>query len=207
MKLKVFDNTASKFTEKEFPIKTFEGEDALLTLKSAVVGYQANQRLGTHKTKHVGEVSGSGKKPFRQKGTGGARQGTLRAVQMPGGGVAHGPKPRDYSHKINKKVKQLALQRAIFDRASGGDLDVIENFSATSTKTKSFKVVVDKIIETGKVLIIDNSWSPAVALAARNIDRVYMVEAANVNALDFCHYKKIIVSEKGLETILKRANA
>jgi large subunit ribosomal protein L4 len=207
MKLKVYNSTGSSFVEKEFNIPTFEGEDALLTLKAAVVGYQANQRLGTHKTKHVGEVSGSGKKPFRQKGTGGARQGTLRAVQMPGGGVAHGPKPRDYSHKINKKVKHLALQRAIFDRAAAGEIAVIQNFEVPASKTKSFKSLVDKISTDGKILIVDESWNQNVALAARNISRVFMVESANINALDFCHYSTILVSEKGMESILKRVNA
>lgn len=207
MKLKVYNTTASSFVEKEFDIPTFEGEDALLTLKSAVVGYQANQRLGTHKTKHVGEVSGSGKKPFRQKGTGGARQGTLRAVQMPGGGVAHGPKPRDYSHKINKKVKQLALQRAIFDRAFAGEINVIQNFEVNESKTKGFKGLVDKISSSGKILIVDDSWNKNVAFAARNISRIYMVESANVNALDFCHYSMILISEKGMESILKRVNS
>ncbi len=207
MKLKVFDTSGKNFVEKDFPIKPFEGDDALLTLKAAVVGYQANQRLGTHKTKHVGEVSGSGKKPFRQKGTGGARQGTLRAVQMPGGGVAHGPKPRDYSHKINRKVKQLALQRAIFDRAAAGELAVIQTFEVEKAKTSSFITLISNIAATGKVLIVDDTWTNQVTLAARNVSRVYMVEASNVNALDFCHYSLIIASEKGLEKVLNRANS
>src|SRR5213596_4339503 len=105
----------------------------------------ANRRAGTHSTKTRGEVRGGGKKPWRQKGTGRARAGSIRSPLWSGGGVVFGPKPRDYSKKINAKVKQLAFSRALFDRATAGEIAVIEAFDAKATKTKAMNAVVSLI--------------------------------------------------------------
>jgi large subunit ribosomal protein L4 len=121
MKLKVFKADGSSSTEKDFPnFPEFEGDRGIATLRQVVIAQQANKRQGNASTKTRAEVAGSGKKLFRQKGSGTARQGTRRVPHQRHGGVAHGPKPRDYSQKTNRKMRQLAMQRALFDRAIAG---------------------------------------------------------------------------------------
>ena len=116
MKLKVFKADGSSSTEKDFPhFPEFEGDRGIATLRQVVIAQQANKRQGNASTKTRAEVAGSGKKLFRQKGSGTARQGSRRVPHQRHGGVAHGPKPRDYSQKTNRKMRQLAMQRALFD--------------------------------------------------------------------------------------------
>lgn len=206
MKLKYHSTDISTTTEKEFPIPTFEGDKGLFALRQVVLAYQANERLGTHSTLNHRTVSGSGKKPFNQKGTGRSRQGSRNGNQHYHGAVWKGPKPRDYSQKINKKMKTLAFQRALFDRAVSGDIEVIAAFDVAEPKTKLFASIVDRLQSEGKVLIVDDAWATNVALAGRNIERLNMCEAASLNALDLCQYKKIVLSEKGINTVLARAN-
>jgi large subunit ribosomal protein L4 len=123
-----------------------------------------------------------------------------------GGGVVFGPKPRDYSKKINNKVKDLAFSRALFDRAIAGEIAVIEAFDTNVTKTKAFNVIVGRIAPKGKILLVDAPFAVAAARASRNINRVTLQEAAKLNTLDLAQYKKIIVSSKALETIIARVN-
>ena len=162
------------------------------------------RRRGTAATKTRGLVSGGGAKPWRQKGTGRARAGSIRSPLWSGGGVVFGPKPRDYSKKINGKVKDLAFSRALFDRAVAGEIAVIEAFVAASAKTKSVDVILGRICSKGKLLLVDAPFAVATARAARNIERVSLQDASKLNTLDLAHYKKIIVSTKALETILAR---
>lgn len=206
MKLTVFTSDASKSSEQEFPLPTFEGEKGVQAVKEVVVAHKANARLGTHSTKTRGEVRGGGKKPWNQKGTGRARAGSSRSPLWSGGGVVFGPKPRDYSKKINNKVKALAFSRALFDRAAAGDLSVIESFVAKDAKTKAINSVINRIAPKGSVLIVDAPFSTEAARAARNLARVTLQEAAKLNTLDLVQYGKIVVSTKALETIIARAN-
>ncbi|HYD82905.1 MAG TPA: 50S ribosomal protein L4, partial [Opitutus sp.] len=163
-------------------------------------------RQGTHSTKTRGEVRGGGKKPWRQKGTGRARAGSIRSPLWVGGGVVFGPKPRDYSKKVNAKVKRLAFSRALFDRATAGELAVIEQFDTKGTKTKAINTILGRIAPKGKVLLVDAPFAVETARASRNIERVSLQEAAKLNTLDLAQYAKIIVSTKALETILARVN-
>ncbi len=207
MKLKVYSPDGKTSREEEFPnLPVFEGEKGLQTLKEVIVAIRANQRLGTHSTKTRGEVRGGGKKPWRQKGTGRARAGSNRSPLWGGGGVVFGPKPRDYSKKINAKVRMLALRRALFDRASAGDIDVIEAWLSATAKTKEINQIIARIAPKGKVLIVDAPFSTEAARAARNIERVSLQEASKLNPLDLAQYKRIIVSSKALDTILTRVN-
>src|SRR5437868_1012994 len=155
MKLKVFSADGTKSTEKDFGLPTFEGDKGLQAVKEVIVAINANNRQGTHSTKTRGEVRGGGKKPWRQKGTGRARAGSIRSPLWVGGGVVFGPKPRDYSKKINAQVKALAFTRALFDRATAGDVSIIEAFVPTATKTKVMDQVINRIAPTGHVLIVD----------------------------------------------------
>ena len=207
MKLKVYSPDGATSREAEFNIPAFEGDKGVQAVKEVVVAHQANARLGTHSTKRRGEVRGGGKKPWRQKGTGRARAGSNRSPLWPGGGVVFGPKPRDYSKKINVKVKALAFGRALFDRAVAGDIDVIESFEATPAKTKVINQVLARIAPKGKVLIIDDPFAPEIRRAARNLRRIALQEAIKLNTLDLCKYGRIVVSTKALEKIISRANA
>jgi large subunit ribosomal protein L4 len=206
MKLKIFNADATQSSEKEFNLPTFEGDKGLQAVKEVVVAHRANARQGTRSTKTRGEVSGGGKKPWNQKGTGRARAGSIRSPLWSGGGVVFGPKPRDFSKKINSKVKALAFSRALFDRASAGDVSVIEAFVAKDAKTKGMNTIINRIAPTGKVLIVDAPFSTEANRAARNLGRVTLQEAAKLNTLDLVQYSKIVVSSKALETIIARAN-
>lgn len=207
MKLTVFSSDGKTSSEKDFAtLPTFEGDRGLQAVKEVIVAINANNRQGTHSTKTRGEVRGGGKKPWRQKGTGRARAGSIRSPLWVGGGVVFGPKPRDYSKKINAKVKQLAFSRALFDRASAGEIAVIEAFDATSTKTKSINEVVGRIAPKGRVLLVDAPFAATTTRASRNLERVTLQEAAKLNTLDLAQYAKIIVSTKALEAILARVN-
>ena len=207
MKLTVFSPDGTTSREQEFVgLPSFDGDKGLQALKDVIVAINANNRQGTHSTKTRGEVRGGGKKPWRQKGTGRARAGSTRSPLWVGGGVVFGPKPRDYSKKINSKVKALAFSRALFDRASAGEIAVIEQFVSESGKTKGVNQIVGRIAPAGKVLLVDSPFAVVTARAARNIERVYLQEAAKLNPVDLAKYKKIIVSVKALETIIARVN-
>jgi large subunit ribosomal protein L4 len=207
MKLTVFSSDGKTSSEKDFAdLPVFEGDKGLQAVKEVIVAINANNRQGTHSTKTRGEVRGGGKKPWRQKGTGRARAGSIRSPLWVGGGVVFGPKPRDYSKKINSKVKALAFSRALFDRASAGEIAVIEQFAVAQPKTKLVDAVVGRIAPKGKVLLVDAPFTVEAARAARNIERVSLQEAAKLNTLDLAQYKKIIVSTKALEAIIARVN-
>jgi len=205
MKLTVFNSDGTSSSEKDFAgLPVFEGDKGLQAVKEVIVAINANNRQGTHSTKTRGEVRGGGKKPWRQKGTGRARAGSIRSPLWSGGGVVFGPKPRDYSKKINGKVKSLAFSRALFDRASAGEIAVIEAFAAPAAKTKAMNLVVTRIAPKGRVLLVDAPFAADTTRASRNIERVSLQEAAKLNTLDLAQYKKIIVSTKALEAIIAR---
>jgi len=207
MKLTVYSSDGTTSSEKDFAnIPMFEGDKGLRAVKEVIVAINANNCQGTPSTKTRGEVRGGGKKPLRPKGTGRARAGSIRSPLWGGGGVVFGPKPRDYSKKINGKVKDLAFSRALFDRAIAGEIAVIEAFVAAPAKTKSVDVILGRICSKGKLLLVDAPFAVATARAARNIERVSLQDASKLNTLDLAQYKKIIVSTKALETILARVN-
>lgn len=206
MKLKLFTPDATQSREAEFNLPIFEGSKGLQAVKEVVVAHNANARQGTRSTKTRGEVRGGGKKPWAQKGTGRARAGSNRSPLWVGGGVVFGPRPRDFSKKINGKVKALAFSRALFDRATAGDVSVIEAFAPAKAKTKVMNQVIDRIAPVGRVLIVDDPFTTEATRAARNLDRVTLQEAAKLNTLDLCSYTKIVLSSKALEKIIARAN-
>jgi large subunit ribosomal protein L4 len=207
MKLTVFSSDGKTNSERDFAgLPTFEGDKGLQAVKEVIVAINANNRQGTHSTKTRGEVRGGGKKPWRQKGTGRARAGSIRSPLWVGGGVVFGPKPRDYSKKVNGKVRQLAFSRALFDRASAGELAVIEAFDGKISKTKAMNEIVARIAPAGRVLLVDATFADSTSRASRNIDRVSLQEASKLNTLDLAQYTKIIVSSKALEAILSRVN-
>ena len=205
MKFKVYSSDATESSEKEFSLPVFEGTKGLQAVKEVVVAHRANARQGTRSTKTRGEVRGGGKKPWAQKGTGRARAGSIRSPLWGGGGVVFGPRPRDFSKKINSKVKALAFSRALFDRAVAGEIDVIEAFSPAQPKTKLIGQVVRRICPKGKVLLVDAPFAAETSRAARNLNGVTLQDAVKLNTLDLVAYTKIVVSTKALEQIIARA--
>ena len=204
MKLKVYSPDAKTSREQEFELPVFEGNKGAQALKQVIVAIRANMRLGTHSTKRRGEVRGGGKKPWNQKGSGRARAGSIRSPLWPGGGVVFGPKPRDYTQKINGKVKSLAFSRALFERAVAGEIEVIEAWQAEPAKTKVISEVLTRIAPKGKLLLVDAPFAVGILRAARNLKRVSLQEAAKLNSLDLAQYQRIIVSAKALDTIIAR---
>ncbi len=207
MKLRVFTPDGTSSVEKDFPIAEFEGDKGAAALKQVLIAYMANKRQGTVNTLTNDTVHGTGKKPFRQKGSGTARQGARNRSQHYHGAKSHGPHPRDYTQKLPKKVKRLALERALFERARDGEIDVIERFEVAEPKTRIMNAVLAGIdAKAKKILVVDSFWTDEVILSTRNLARVFMAEASDINALDLSRYDRVVVSEKGIETILARLN-
>lgn len=205
MKLKVYTKDGSSFAEQDFAaIPQFEGDKGLFALKETLVAYQANARQGNASTLDYGHVSGTCRKPFKQKGGGRSRHGTTKSPIHRGGAVVFGPHPRDWSKKINRKVKALAMSRALFDKCAEGGLSVIEGFEASEKKTKLANEVLSKISPKGKVLLIDDTFEDNFVLASRNIDRVNFCESGSLSAFELVRFDNIIVSRKGLDTVLAR---
>jgi large subunit ribosomal protein L4 len=206
MKLKFHNADGSPAGEREFAIPAFEGDTYVALLKQAVVGYQANRRQGTSKTKNYGEVAGSGKKIIPQKGSGGARHGDKRAPQLYKGGVVFGPRPRDWSKDIPVTQRRKALGRALFDLATAGGLSVIERFEVSKPKTKIFSGILNKVNPAArKLLLVDASWSEPVRKASRNIARAKFSNSTNLNALDLVRHGQVVITEQALLQVIARA--
>ncbi len=171
-----------------------------------VVAYMAAQRHGTAKTKDRGEVSGTGKKPWRQKGTGRARTGSRRTNIFTGGGVTHGPRPRDYTKKVNSKTRQLALRKALSERIKDGEVVVVDNLKLESHKTKDLHAQIEALAPKGTVLLVTGEADRNLSLAARNIPLVQLVEAEGLNTYEVLKPDVIIISKDGLQKIAARLN-
>ena len=186
----------------ELIIKTGKGSQAV---HDAVVAYRANQRLGTHKTKMIGDVAGSGKKPWKQKGTGRARAGSFASPIWRGGGIAHGPQPRDYSRKINKKTRDLALRKVLSERLIAGDIVVVDELKLTSPKTKDFVGLLSKVgAVNGVTLVVTDVVEKNLKLAARNLPSVQVEVADSVNTNELLRFDKIVVTKAGFAKLAAR---
>ncbi|MCI8558557.1 MAG: 50S ribosomal protein L4 [Lachnospiraceae bacterium] len=166
----------------------------------AVVAQLANKRQGTQKAKTRSEVSGGGRKPWRQKGTGHARQGSTRAPQWTGGGVVFAPTPRDYTIRLNKKEKRLALKSALTSRVQEKKLIVVDELKFDEIKTKNFKNVLDNL-KTSKALVVLNDNDKNVVLSARNIPDVKTALTNTINVFDILKYNTVIVTKDAVATI------
>lgn len=169
-------------------------------LYDAIILARASLRQGTHDTKTRAEVSGGGRKPWRQKGTGHARQGSIRAVQWRGGGIAFGPTPRDYSKKMNRKERRLALKSALAIKAE--DMVVVDELKIATPKTKDMIKVLENLkLNDAKTLIIVDELDENIVLSSRNLSNVALIEAMEVNVLDLIAADKILITEKALSKI------
>lgn len=169
----------------------------------AVKRHLGNQRQGTSSVKNRGSVSGGGKKPFKQKGTGRARQGTIRAPQMRGGGVVHGPTPRDHGFKVSKKVRRAALCCALSRRVQESKFIVFNAFELSAVKTKEFRKVMDSFGFDDLLLILPEKDN-AVYLSARNLPDVQVLPVAGLNVYDVLKHKNIAVTSAAVDSIVSR---
>lgn len=182
-----------------------DGERGVQAVHDVIVAMHANRRSGSANTKTRAEVSGTGKKPFKQKGTGRARQGGNNPPHHCGGGVAFGPKPRDYSKKVNRSTRRLAFSKALTERIAEGDVLTVSDFAISDGKTKSFaKQVIDLAGVVKRVLIVGSEFSDETKRAARNCQSALLISAHEVNTEQLLHYSKIVVVEAALETLAAR---
>lgn len=190
----LYNMQGSKVGEFELPAAVFGAEVNKSVLHDSVVNYLANQRQGTQSTKTRTEVSGGGKKPFRQKGTGRARQGSTRAPQWVKGGVALGPKPRDYSYNLNKKVKKLAMISALSAKAAEGEVAVVENLAMDEIKTKTMATLLNAV-GAKKALVVTSENDKNVYLSTRNIKGAKTAFVGMLNVYDILN-SDILVAGK-----------
>jgi large subunit ribosomal protein L4 len=205
MKLDIFkiDGTASgEQLELSDDIFGVEPNDHAIYL--AVKAYLANQRQGTSKSKERGEVRGGGKKPWKQKGRGGARAGTSRSPLWVGGGTIFGPRPRDYRQDLTKKLKRLARKSALSYKVKDNQLLIVEDFELENTKTKDFsKILSDLKIRGKKVLVLTGKYDETIYKAGRNIPKVNILEAANASTYDILNNQVLVLQKSAVESIKK----
>jgi large subunit ribosomal protein L4 len=197
--IKNWDN--KKVGSVELPDEIFGYPYKEHLIHEAVRNYLASLRQGTHKTKTRSEVAGSGKKPFKQKGTGRARQGGNRPPIHRHGGTVFGPQPRDYSYKMNAKEKKNALKSALSQRVKEGKLVLVNDLSVDESKTKAFAAKIANIGVEGKALLVDSFENTNAVLAARNNPKILFVDAQNVNVYDVVNSRYIVLSQAALDRL------
>ncbi|MEX0869611.1 MAG: 50S ribosomal protein L4, partial [Nitriliruptoraceae bacterium] len=185
----------------DLPGEWFDGAVNIPVMHQVVTAQLAAARQGTHKTKTRGQVAGGGRKPWRQKGTGRARQGSIRSPQWVGGGVAHGRVPKDWSVRVNKKVKRAALRSALTDRARGGAVRVVRDLAFETPRTKDAVATLEAIEATGKVLVVLGDWHDATVRSVRNLPRVHTLVVDQLNTYDVLDSDVVVFDEAALELI------
>mgnify|MGYP001456324632 CR=1 FL=1 len=209
MELEVITLSGSDAGKQAVGFEIIEGNKGDQAVHDTVVAYLAAQRMGTAKTKDRSEVSGTGKKPWRQKGTGRARTGSRRTNIFTGGGVTHGPRPRDFSKKVNAKTRQLALRKALGERLKDGEVIVVDNFALTSHKTRELHSQLEDLLpeEAKTVLMVTEEANDNLDLAAGNIPWVELAEAVSLNTYQVLRPDVILISQGGLEQVAVRLKA
>mgnify|MGYP000809036251 CR=1 FL=1 len=198
--ISVFDMTGKKVADTELNDAIFGIEPNKAIMHAMVVNYLANQRQGTQSTLTRTEVRGGGRKPWRQKGTGHARQGSIRAPQWKGGGVVFAPVPRDYSFKLNKKEKRAALKSVLTSRVQENKFIVVDELKMDEIKTKTFKGVLDNL-NAEKALVVLNDMDANVIASAKNIPTVKTTQTNELNVFDVLKYNTVVVTKDAVATI------
>ena len=199
-KVDVYNMQGKKVSDVELSEAVFGIEPNENIVHSALVNYLANQRQGTQSTKTRAEVSGGGRKPWRQKGTGRARQGSIRAPQWIKGGIALGPKPRSYKYTVNKKERRLAIKSILSSKVLENNLVVVDKMDVKEIKTKTMVAALDSLKVTGKTLIMLPEKNENVQKSARNIEGVKTTLVNTINVYDLLKYNKLVVT---LDTVKK----
>ena len=180
------------------PVEAGKGNQAV---HDTVVAYMAAQRSGTASTKTMGDVNGSGKRPWRQKGTGRARAGSFASPLWRGGGVVHGPKPRDFSKKVTRKTKQLALRKALTERVNAGDVTVLDDIKLDSPKTKGFVGILSSLKMSGTTLLVADGGNQNLSLASRNVEGVELANPVSLNTYQLLRYKNVVFTRSAIEAL------
>ena len=208
LKIDVHTPDGKKSGSVELPAELFDVEANIALMHQVVTAQLAAARQGTHSTKRRGEVSGGGKKPYRQKGTGLARQGSTRAPQYRGGGVVHGPKPRDYSQRTPKKMIAAALRGALSDRARNERIHAVTELVAGQTpSTKSAKTFLGALTDRRKVLLVIGRSDEVAALSARNLPGVHVISPDQLNTYDVLNADDVVFSVEALDSYIAHHTA
>ncbi|MFE5324596.1 50S ribosomal protein L4 [Paenibacillus sp. NPDC056579] len=200
-KVALYNVSGSQVGEVELSDSVFGIEPHVHVLNEAVLMQRASLRFGTHKVKGRSEVRGGGRKPWKQKGTGRARQGSIRAPQWKGGGVVFGPTPRSYSYKLPKKVRRLAIKSALSSKVIGNEIIVLDQLQLAQPKTKDFAAILSNLKVDRKALVVTAGYEENVALSARNIPGVKFVVAEGINVLDVMVYDKLIITKDAVQKV------
>ena len=201
MQTKVFDMAGKQVGEIELSDAVFGIEPNEAVVHDVVKNHLANCRQGTQSALTRAEVSGGGIKPWKQKGTGRARQGSTRAPQWTHGGIAFAPKPRTYSYVLNKKVKRLALKSVLSSKAQAGEIVVVDKIALDAIKTKDFRNFLDAVKATGKAVVVTPEVNETVVKSARNIPGVVTAPAKLINVYDLLNAKNLVIDKEALAVI------
>ncbi|MBW7651444.1 50S ribosomal protein L4 [Anoxybacillus sp. ST4] len=200
-KVALYNQNGENIGEIELNDAVFGVEPNKHVLFEAVIMQRASLRQGTHKTKNRAEVSGGGRKPWRQKGTGRARQGSIRSPQWRGGGIVFGPVPRSYSYKLPKKVRRLAIKSALSSKVLENNIVVLDNLALEAPKTKEMVKILNNLSVDRKALIVTADANENVILSARNIPGVTVVTASGINVLDVLNHDKLVITKAAVEKV------
>ncbi|MED0714145.1 50S ribosomal protein L4 [Aeribacillus composti] len=200
-KVTLYNQNGSAVGEIELNDSVFGIEPNKHVLFEAVIMQRASQRQGTHKVKNRSEVSGGGRKPWRQKGTGRARQGSIRSPQWRGGGTVFGPTPRTYAYKLPKKVRRLAIKSALSSKVQENNIVVLEDLVLEAPKTKEMAGILKGLSVERKALIVTGDENENVILSARNIPGVTVVTANGINVLDVLSHDKLVITKAAVEKV------
>jgi large subunit ribosomal protein L4 len=204
----VLDASGAKSGTVELPAELFDVETNVPLIHQVVTAQLAAARQGTHKTKNRGEVRGAGRKPFKQKGTGRARQGSVRAPEHTGGGVVHGPTPRDYSQRTPKKMIAAALLGSLSDRARGGRISAVEGFvTAEVPSTKTARTLLEKVAPVKHVLIVLEQDDELTLKSIRNLPNVHALSYGQLNAYDVLKADALVFSKSALDAFIASKTA
>jgi len=206
MKISIKDIKGKSQGEHEVKFALVENGRGTQAVHDAVVAYQAAQRMGTACTKNAGEVAGTNKKPWRQKGTGRARAGSFQSPLWRGGGVVFGPKPRDFSKKVNSKTKQLALRKALSERLKAGDVLVVSDLKLGSAKTKEFVGLLAALELKGTALFVSQDSDKNLSQASRNVPNVAVTTSESLNTYDVLRSDKLVFTKGAFEKVEARLN-
>lgn len=201
MQVDVYNTAGEVIAQQELDETVWGIEPNIAVMHQALVRQQANARLGTHQTKTRGLVRGGGRKPWRQKGTGRARQGSIRAPHWKGGGVVWGPHPRKYTQRMPRQMRRLALRSALSAKVRDERLTIVQDLAAIEPRTKAMKALIEKLPESRSLLIVIPETTESIERASGNLPNVHTILAANLNIYDMLKFERLVVTTEAVEKI------
>jgi large subunit ribosomal protein L4 len=200
-KVALYNVSGQQVGEVELAETVFGIEPNSHVMNEAVLMQRASLRAGTHKTKGRSEVRGGGRKPWKQKGTGRARQGSIRSPQWKGGGIVFGPTPRSYAYKLPKKVRRLAIKSALSSKVADNQIIVLDELAFAKPKTKEFQTILNNLKVERKALVVTSEYDETIALSVRNLPNAKFVPAEGINVLDVLGYDQLIITKDAAKKV------